>query len=86
MESDWYQPIFSTLFDENLKWRGSIWDSFPHSGLPWGAMWDRFFRKEFGKSGSQKLPKIENPRFVGNRFKIDVNRLNMDLGILPDRF
>ena len=49
-------------------------------------MWDRFFRKEFGKSGSQKLSKIENPKFVGNRFKIDVDGLNVDLEILPDRF
>ena len=45
-----------------------------------------FFRKEFGKSGFQKLPNIENPTFGQNRFKINVNRLNMGLKILPDRF
>ena len=49
-------------------------------------MWDRFFQKEFGKSGYQQFQKIENPKFGQNRFKIDVNRLNMDLKILPDRF
>jgi len=54
---------FSSLFDENLKWRGSIWDSFPHSRLPWGAMWYRFFQKEFGKSESQKSKNIKNPLF-----------------------
>ena len=42
-------------------------------------MWDRFFQKEFGKSGSQKFTKIENPTFGQNQFKIDANRLNMDL-------
>ena len=49
-------------------------------------MWDRFFQKEVGKSGSQKFKKIENPKFGQNRIKIDVNRLNMDLEISPDRF
>ena len=56
-------------------------------------MWDRFFQKEFGKSGSRKFQKNEkkqkengNPEFGQNRFKIDVNRINMDSKILPDRF
>ena len=65
------KQILSTVCDENLTWRGSIWDSFPHSGLPWGAMGDRFFRKEFGKSESQKSKKHQEsfisgpkPRFL----------------------
>ena len=49
-------------------------------------MWDRFFQKEFGKSGSQQIQKIENPKLGGNRFKIDANRFDMGLKILPDRF
>ena len=56
------KQILSTVCDENLTWRGSIWDSFPHSGLPWGAMGDRFFRKEFGKSGSQKSKKSKKSK------------------------
>ena len=59
------KQIFPTLFDENLKWRGSIWDHFPHSGLPWGAMGDRFFRKEFGKSESQKSKKHQESFISG---------------------
>ena len=34
VELDWYKSILSTVCDENLTWRGSIWDPFPHSGLP----------------------------------------------------
>ena len=49
-------------------------------------MWDRFFQKEFGKSETQKIKKIENPKNDQNRFKIDVDRLNMGLEISPDRF
>ena len=45
-----------------------------------------FFKKSSENRDPEKIQKIENSKFGQIRFKIDVNRLNMDLKILPDRF
>ena len=45
-----------------------------------------FFKNSSENRYPTKFQKIENPQFGQNRFKIDVNRLNMNLKILPDRF
>ena len=45
-------------------------------------MWDRFFQKEFGKSGSQKIQKIENRKFGQTRCKyIKYGLKNIDVEV-----
>ena len=45
-----------------------------------------FFKKSSENRDPKKSQKNGNPKSGQNRFKIDVNRLNMELKILPDRF
>ena len=51
--------MFSSLWDENLIKRYSVWHHFPQEGLAWTATWDRLFRKElnFERSKSKKNTK-----------------------------